>query len=454
MSLQSRKALIKLSCFNVLLAASLPSSGRAEYMQTNYQAPSSNTNLNNNTSTQTNTTNIIVNSSINTSINGTINTTTNTTPNATPNATITGTINPTIPDMTITSPINMQVANDLIVLSGSSAATISRTQSVQGQQFNMMVGQAVGAYHGSNNQNTNLAQFGTMAFDAGADSTPNSKARIWTALTAGRSFDSGNKGENQSSSGHNWAMMAGIDNDYKEDLMIGFSVGGGTSRFKTPAAGNSQVDSNGGQVAAYAMQRWGRAYLSGILNVGMFAINSQRTAAPVSNSLLKGDTISYGSTLQFETGYRFDINKELNITPFIAVKPGLTHQNGYHEKGEDSATAGSIFKSSVNRHLSSSLGIEAQNSYKLNDSWNLEGNIRAAFVHEFNPTSKHVIALQIEPNTSFINKGSTHLENAARVSAGLQLNKKDGMSYFIKANSQLADRSQYYEGQLGLRYTW
>jgi hypothetical protein len=479
MSFRSRKNLIKLSCLNVLLATSLPSLGEAEYLSSNSQIPSASasSDINFNSSTgsisssnlsPSSNANASLNSSVNISsnlnISGTIqNNISSVNTSASPNISINGSTS-SIPDTSSTSPnitipiqtpsLTINAMNTIVTLSGTSSVNASKIQFGQTQKFNTILGHAISFYHGSNSSNTNLAQYGTIEYESGSDAILNTKSRIWGALSAGRSFDAGNKGQNQSSSGHDWSMMAGIDNDFKEDLMIGFSAGGGSSRFKTSSTGNAQQDSNGGQVAAYGMQRWGQAYLSGILNLALYNLDSQRIAAPVSTSLIKGNTISYGTSVQFEAGYRFDINKDQNITPFITFEPGLIHQNGYHETGSDAATAGSIFKSSINRHLSSSLGLETQNNFKVNESWSLESNIRAAFVHEFNPTSKQVIALQIAPTTSYIFSGSTHLENSARLSAGLQLNNKEGMSYFVKAITQLADRSQYYEGQLGLRYTW
>ena len=464
MSLQSRKALIQLSCFNVLLATSVPSSGEAEYLISNSLislVPAS-TDVNFNSSTGSGSNSYMSsNSNSNSTETSTTNINTNTSSNASVNSSSPADINSgslsALPN--ITTPmqppsLNFNTTNTIVALSGTSSVNASKIQFGQTQKFNTVLGHAISFYHGSNSSNTNLAQYGTIEYESGSDAILNTKSRIWGALSAGRFFDAGNKGQNQSSSGHDWSMMAGIDNDFKEDLMIGFSAGGGSSRFKTSSTGNAQQDSNGGQVAAYGMQRWGQAYLSGILNLALYNLDSQRIAAPISTSLIKGNTISYGTSAQFEAGYRFDINKDQNITPFVTFEPGLIHQNGYHETGSDAATAGSIFKSSINRHLSSSLGLETQNNFKVNESWSLESNIRAAFVHEFNPTSKQVIALQIAPTTSYIFSGSTHLENAARLSAGLQLNNNEGMSYFVKAITQLADRSQYYEGQLGLRYTW
>jgi uncharacterized protein with beta-barrel porin domain len=251
---------------------------------------------------------------------------------------------------------------------------------------------------------------------------------------------------------------AGVDYLVNPGLLIGLAAGGNSSSFSVPdRATSGTID--GAHLGGYGVVLHGPWYTAGTLAFSTFDNRTNRTvvtgAGPA--EIETGSFRSEALSGRFEVGYqqRFD---RFTVTPFAAVQFAELWQGGYTEASATVAGApgalGLSYASRSTASLPTFLGGQLDGDFALPNGMLWSPQLRASWVHEFEPTRSISASFIALPAGAFTVDGPRAAMDSARVDFGSKLLIARNVVAFAKFDGEFADRSQMYAGQGGLEVTW
>jgi outer membrane autotransporter protein len=248
----------------------------------------------------------------------------------------------------------------------------------------------------------------------------------------------------------------GVDHLVNPDLLLGFAAGGSSATFSVDdRATSGRVD--GGHVGAYAMQRFGSAYLSAQIAYSHFDNTTSRTISGIGpDERARG---AFGSDLfggRMEIGRSFEFGYG-SVTPFAAVQAARLWQGAYTE-GSISGAGPSVLGLSYAAHTASSLpvflGVKFDGRADLGNGMSWTPFLHAAWLHEFEPSRTITASLTSLPLPAFTIAGVSAASDAARLDLGSRLALNRWWELSGRVTGEFSSLGQSYSGIGSVRARW
>ncbi|MEK9285059.1 autotransporter domain-containing protein [Bradyrhizobium sp. ISRA442] len=248
----------------------------------------------------------------------------------------------------------------------------------------------------------------------------------------------------------------GVDHLVGPDLLVGIAAGGSSATFNVDdRATSGRLD--GAHLGAYAMQRFGAAYVSGQLAYSHFNNSTTRIITGVgADEIAKG---SFGSDQfggRLEVGRTYDFGT-VAVTPFAALQAARLWQAGYTETSITGAGPGVLGLSYAARSVSSLplfLGSKFDARFDLGNGMMWMPFASLAWVHEFSPTRDVTATLVSMPVPAFTVEGARAASDAGRVELGSRLVLNRWSELSARFTGEFSNVGQIYAGTGSLRISW
>jgi outer membrane autotransporter protein len=249
----------------------------------------------------------------------------------------------------------------------------------------------------------------------------------------------------------------GVERQFGDSAVFGFSAGGSGSTYSVPDRSTSgRIE--GGHLGIYGAYRDGPWYLSGSLGYGRFenSITRSISAAGLPSEFVTGRFASDQLSGRIELGWRQTFGR-VAVTPFGAVQFANTWQRGYTETPAEGGPAGILgltYQSQSTTSLPSSLGIQFDSKFKLENGMTFAPYLRAAWLHEFIPDRNIIASFNVAPGFLFSTVGTPALADSAQIVIGSELAISNQASVFSSLATQVASQSRGYSGMAGIKAAW
>jgi uncharacterized protein with beta-barrel porin domain len=279
----------------------------------------------------------------------------------------------------------------------------------------------------------------------------NQRWTAWGAGFGGSATYNGNAviGSNTLRAG-DYGFAGGMDYHAAPDLKLGFALAGaGTNWSLARNLGRGRSDVF--QVAGYAIQHYGPAYVSGMAAFGNSWIATTRTAAFGDQLQASFDGQSYA--LRGEAGYRYAVMPLAGLTPYAALQTQWFHTPGYSETDLTAGGFGLTYNAVTANDTRSELGVRADDLAMLG-AMPLVLRARVAWAHDWVSNPALGAVFQALPGAAFTVNGAAVPSNSALASVGGQLFFTPNWSLEAKFDGEFGSGSQTYGGTGTLRYSW
>jgi outer membrane autotransporter protein len=247
----------------------------------------------------------------------------------------------------------------------------------------------------------------------------------------------------------------GADYRITADAMIGFGVGASSSSFSVPDRSTSgQLD--GGHIGVYGVMWWADLYAAGALTYTRFDNHTTRTINAFDmTETAKG---SFGSNVfdgRFEIGRKMGLDT-FSVTPFAAIQFAELWQAGYAETstGGTPGVLGLRYQPTAAVSLPTFLGAQVDSRWVYDNGMFVAAFVRAAWVHEFDPTRRITAALMTVPMPTFTVDGARAAGDSLRLDIGGRLGINQFASLYVRATGEFSDAGQSYSATGGIRVAW
>ena len=250
-----------------------------------------------------------------------------------------------------------------------------------------------------------------------------------------------------------YGVAAGANYIAAPDLTLGFALaGGGTSWSLDSGFGSGRSDAF--LAGAYAMQKFGAAYLSGAISSAWHSVTTDRTVTIAGTDKLHADFNAHDLGGRIEAGYRF-ATMPIAVTPYAAFQAQNFWTPAYNEMA--TSGAGTFALSYDSRSVTATrveLGSWFDRLFVLDGGNELAVRARAAWVNNHNGNKGIDAVFQTLPGSNFTVFGATAPENAALATAAAELRLASKVTLSVKFDGELASGAQTYAGTGELRYEW
>lgn len=243
-----------------------------------------------------------------------------------------------------------------------------------------------------------------------------------------------------------WGGIGAIEKAIDPSLRLGV-IAGGTQTNLSVSGLQGKGQAGFGHAALYAQKTIEAAYVLGIAG---WSFGQTSTTRNVLSTVQTGSFYGQGPNARIEAGYRF-ILTTVELTPYAALQGVWLRQNGMNESLN--SFAGLYVKGQTVVSLPLSIGLQANNTTKLNADWNLNLRGRAAYVHEFFP-SRTITAQFITIPQSFQASGRPMPSNGVDLGAGLEVLNKNSLSLTLTADALLGSGAIGWKWQAAAGYQW
>ncbi len=283
---------------------------------------------------------------------------------------------------------------------------------------------------------------------------------IWGAGYGGQSNVRGNTETGSHDRGVNvYGFATGLDYRVTSDIIAGFAVGGGGTRFALGdglGGGHSEM----AQAAVYASTRIDAAYISGALAYAWHQVTVDRNISLFDLDHLTGTYAANNIGGRLEGGYRFPLAYAFfpgryGVTPYGAVQAQSFLTPAYGERNLYGASVfGLDYQARAITTTRTELGAWFDWSRIVDDDKALFLRARAAWAndHWSSPSSNAVF--QNLPGAGFTVIGAAPPRDLALVTARAEVGFKNGLSVAIQFDAEFSGRSERYFGSGQLRYVW
>ena len=249
----------------------------------------------------------------------------------------------------------------------------------------------------------------------------------------------------------------GVERQLGDNAVFGFSAGGSGSTYSVPdRSTNGRIQ--GGHLGIYGAYRDGPWYLSGSLGYGRYdnQITRSISVAGLPSEFVTGRFASDQIYGRLELGWRQMIGR-VAVTPFAAIQFANTWQRGYTETPAESAPAGILgltYQSQSTTSLPSSLGVQFDSKFTLENGMTWTPYLRAAWIHDFLPDRHITASFNVAPGFLFNTVGTPALADSAQIVVGSELAIDSKVSLFSSLATQVASQSLAYSGMAGMKVAW
>ena len=249
----------------------------------------------------------------------------------------------------------------------------------------------------------------------------------------------------------------GVERQFGDNAIFGFSAGGSGSTYSVPdRLTNGRIQ--GGHLGVYGAYRDGPWYLSGSLGYGRYdnQITRSISAAGLPSEFVTGRFASDQLYGRVELGWR-QVMGRAAITPFAAIQFANTWQRGYTETpvgGGPAGILGLTYQSQSTTSLPSSLGVQIDSKFKLENGMVWSPYLRAAWIHDFMPDRQVTASFNVAPGFLFNTVGTPALADSAQIVVGSELAIDNKVSLFSSLSTQVAAQSLAYSGMAGMKVAW
>jgi uncharacterized protein with beta-barrel porin domain len=287
-----------------------------------------------------------------------------------------------------------------------------------------------------------------------APASPQSFEQRWTAWGSG--FGGAATIDGNAALGTNamhatdFGFAGGMDYHPAADLKLGFALAGaGTNWSLAQNLGGGRSDVF--QIAGYAIQHYGAAYLTGMAAFGNSWITTTRTAAL--GDQLRATFNGQSYALRGEAGYRVAVLPTAGITPYAALGSQWFHTPRYSETDLGGLGFGLTFNAQTANDTRAELGSRFDDLAMLG-AMPLVLRARVAWAHDWISNTTLGAVFQALPGAAFTVNGAALPKNSALTSAGAQLFFTPNWSLEAKFDGEFASTAQTYAGTGTLRYSW
>ena len=276
---------------------------------------------------------------------------------------------------------------------------------------------------------------------------------VWGAGYGGSSTTDGNAaaGTNTTTS-RIWGFATGADYRVTPDFLAGFALAGGATSFSV-ANGLGSGRSDMFQAGGFVRKQVGAAYVSGSLAYTWQDVTTNRTVTIAGTDQLQARFNADAFSGRAETGDRF-ITPWMGLTPYAALQATIYHLPGYAEQVlSGTSTFALNYASKDTTATRSELGLRADRSFALTDGL-LVLRGRAAWAHDYNPTSSVTATFQNLGAASFTVNGATPARDAALTTVSAEKIWANGFSLGATFDGEFSNTTRSYAGKGVVRYSW
>jgi outer membrane autotransporter protein len=272
--------------------------------------------------------------------------------------------------------------------------------------------------------------------------------RMWGAGYGGRSETSGDSlVGTHARSARAVGFAAGADYAVTPDTKIGFALGGGATHFSL-ADGLGGGRSDMFQAGLYSRTNFGNAYVASVIAYAWHDASTSRLVTLGGDQLLTGAFHANNVGGQIEAGYRLGW-----LVPYAALGVQAFATPSYREQpGASIFALGYEARTAVSARTQ--LGLRVDQVVAMDGAATLRLRARAAWVHDASPAPRLLAAFQAVPESTFTVAGASPARNALLLSAGPEVNFKNGLSAAATLDSETARGAHAYGGRGEVRLTW
>ena len=275
--------------------------------------------------------------------------------------------------------------------------------------------------------------------------------RLWaTGLGSGGSLD-GNAGAANIDM-QTGGVAAGLDYRINSSTLVGVA-GGYTNSDLSVDALQTEATVDGAHVGLYGVKWLRNVYLAGIAEYARFYNETDRVIDWIVDERAKGNFNSDEFGGRVEAGWR-QYYQNSAVTPFVGFDAVHLSSEAFSENsigtGGVPGILGLTFDSHSANSFVSSVGIQFDTWIALRNDRTLRPFVRVAWRHEFETERAVDSFLTASPGASFVTRGASAAEDAARVDAGVHLDVSERIGLFALFEGEFSDRGQSYAGLGGL----
>ncbi|HTV37995.1 MAG TPA: autotransporter outer membrane beta-barrel domain-containing protein, partial [Xanthobacteraceae bacterium] len=269
---------------------------------------------------------------------------------------------------------------------------------------------------------------------------------VWGSAYGGYSSLTGNTGAGSATATTGGGGLAsGIDYRFKQDTVLGFALGGGSSSWN--ATGSNSGTSAIFQAGVYGSHRFDQAYISGSLAYAFNQLTSVRAAT--FDAKFNGN----GADGRLEGGYQFQM-PQVNLTPYVAAEVFALATPAYSETSS-TATAGALkYSALTTTDMRAEVGLWADKTFTLDDNSKFLIRGKVGYAHDtWNNVMLNAQFVSL-PTPSFTLTGITPPANLGLASLVSEIRYLNGWSLGAKLDGEFASGS-YSVGATGsVKYSW
>jgi autotransporter-associated beta strand protein len=280
-------------------------------------------------------------------------------------------------------------------------------------------------------------------------------SRVWGTVYGGHTGISANVTTGAASlSGSNVGLAVGGQKNAADGSgVFGGSIAIGQQNF---SSGNGTGISQDLMLGVYGTKTvMDRGYISASLGYGILNITTTRTLTVSGTDILSGKVNAQEFGGRVEGGYRFSVDDQFGLTPYLAGSLQNIVTPAYVETVQSGTSSFALsYLSQKNTFGRTEAGTHLDRSFKLDDNTNLTAQGTIGWSHQlgYNPTS--TVSFQSLSGSSFLLNGIKPANDTAVLGLKLQAQKATGLSYGVRLDSQLGAGTTILQATGNLAYRW
>jgi autotransporter-associated beta strand protein len=276
---------------------------------------------------------------------------------------------------------------------------------------------------------------------------------VWGSAYGGSSTTDGNTGAGtNTTTSRLYGFATGADYRLTPDLLTGFALAGGGTSFSV-ANGLGTGRSDLFQAGGFMRRQIGAAYVSGALAYSWQDVTTNRTVTIAGADQLQARFNTNAFSGRAEGGYRV-VTSWMGLTPYAALQATVYHLPGYAEQVLAGASTFALnYAAKDTTATRTELGVRTDRSFALADGL-LVLRGRAAWAHDYNPSSSVTATFQNLGAASFTVNGATPARDAALTTVSAEKIWASGFSLGATFEGEFSNTTRSYAGKGVARYTW
>jgi autotransporter family porin len=280
-------------------------------------------------------------------------------------------------------------------------------------------------------------------------------SRVWGTVYGGHTGISANVTTGAASlSGSNVGLAVGGQKNAADGSgVFGGSIAIGQQNF---SSGNGTGISQDLMLGVYGTKTvMDRGYISASLGYGILNVTTTRTLTVSGTDILSGKVNAQEFGGRVEGGYRFSVDDQFGLTPYLAGSLQNIVTPAYVETVQSGTSSFALsYLSQKNTFGRTEAGTHLDRSFKLDDNTNLTAQGTIGWSHQlgYNPTS--TVSFQSLSGSSFLLNGIKPANDTAVLGLKLQAQKATGLSYGVRLDSQLGAGTTILQATGNLAYRW